>query len=350
MRLITFILVFTFSLTASAQEIFKDFFKYSTIYTSVNGGNSVSDETVYDIKTGTLLNEVVSTPYDYTLTLGIRKIQRFQYEPQTNFKDGTETSYNDAATIGRVKKGFEYLFEVDYARQQGTEFINQNHFLRYNTTKWMAKVEFLEDGFADIKYFESSQRARINSRGKLSFNVGACQRISEPYGFNPLEEWMLPNGTLHYTQLALDEGYTVNFNNPDNIEYVSPSGNVVANSVEVWEAVVVPEILANYVDGERAQLQSQWVHSVVVGFDYYKYKKNIWLHAWGNVLPYHYNDGGEFSYHNFNDGKQWLDYSAGMIFGYKINKNMGAFVEGKYNKYWDREWYNFKFGVNYKIF
>ncbi|GAH45865.1 unnamed protein product, partial [marine sediment metagenome] len=99
-----------------------------------------------------------------------------------------------------------------------------------------------------------------------------------------------------------------------------------------------------------AELESQWVHSVIIGFDYYKYKKDVWLHAWGNVLPYHYNDGGQFSYHNFNDGKQWLDYSAGMIFGYKINKNMGAFIEGKYNKYWDRKWYNFKFGVNYKIF
>ena len=76
-------------------------------------------------------------------------------------------------------------------------------------------VEYLQDGFADIKYFESSQRARINSKGNLSFNVGACQRISEPYGFNPLEEWMLPSGTLHYTQLALDEGYTVNFSDPE---------------------------------------------------------------------------------------------------------------------------------------
>ena len=57
----------------------------------------------------------------------------------------------------------------------------------------------------------------------------------------------------------------------------------------------------------------------------------------------------EYSYHNFIGG-QWLDYSGGLIFGYWFNKNLGAFIEGKYNKYWNREWHNFSFGVNYKIF
>ena len=109
-------------------------------------------------------------------------------------------------------------------------------------------------------------------------------------------------------------------------------------------------MLVNYVVAERDKLPNQWVHSLIIGFDYYTYKKNIWMHAWGNVLPYHYNDGGTYSYHNFNDGKQWYDYSGGMIFGYKVTRNLGAFVEGKYNKYWDREWYDFKFGINYKVF
>ena len=45
-----------------------------------------------------------------------------------------------------------------------------------------------------------------------------------------------------------------------------------------------------------------------------------------------------------------VDYSGGMIFGYRLNKHLGLFLEGKYNKYWNREWYNFKCGVNYVIF
>ena len=30
--------------------------------------------------------------------------------------------------------------------------------------------------------------------------------------------------------------------------------------------------------------------------------------------------------------------------------NTNSIVEGKYNKYWNREWYDFKCGVNYVIF
>ena len=41
---------------------------------------------------------------------------------------------------------------------------------------------------------------------------------------------------------------------------------------------------------------------------------------------------------------------AGLIYGIKQNKNLGYFFEGKYNKYWNREWYDFKFGINYVIF
>ena len=67
-------------------------------------------------------------------------------------------------------------------------------------------------------------------------------------------------------------------------------------------------------------------------------------------MPYHYDNGNKFSYHNFNNGEQWNDYSGGLIFGYKLNKHLGTFVEGKYNKYWNKEWYDFKFGINYVIF
>ena len=55
------------------------------------------------------------------------------------------------------------------------------------------------------------------------------------------------------------------------------------------------------------------------------------------------------SYHKFNDG-QWIDYSGGLIFGYKLNKHLGCFIEGKYNKYWNRNWHDFSVGVNYVIF
>ena len=112
--------------------------------------------------------------------------------------------------------------------------------------------------------------------------------------------------------------------------------------------VVIPNVLYDYSERKRNELENTIQHSVVLGFDFYHYTKNFWAHSWANLMPYHL-DNGIYSYEKYNDG-QWLDYSGGLIFGYKYNKNLGTFIEGKYNKYWNREWYDFKFGINYIIF
>ena len=343
--LILFLLISSF---ASAQGL-KQYFKYSTFYGAVNGGTSVSDVDVYSVTNG-LETVTVETPFDYNISLGIRKIARFGYENRANtFYDGTETSFSDAATIGKIK-GLEFLFEADIKRQEGIEYLDQNHFLRYVANKWIGKVEYLQDGFADIEYFESSQRARFKIGDKLSFNLGAAQRIAEPYGYDPLEQWMLSNGSLHYTDLAIQEGYNMNFDGLGGVEYVDPSGNVVATSKDVWESVIIPDILSNYVERKRDALPAEWNYSLVLGFDYYHYTKTFWFHSWANLLPYHYDLDTEYSYHKYNNDEQWLDYSGGLIFGYKLTKSLGIFTEGKFNKYWNREWYDFKFGINYVIF
>lgn len=328
----------------SSEAQIKKIFKFSTFYVAANGGTSISDRDVFSVSSQ-LTKEVVETPYDYSVIAGVRKIQRFQYEGSTPFKDGTESSYGDAATVGR--NPFEYLFEINYTRQEGVKYIDQNHFIRYVKPKWLVKLEYVKDGFADIEYYETTQRLRLRGNKKLSFNIGALQRISEPYGYNPLDEWLLSNNNIHYTYLAIQEGYSVDV---FASEYKDPQGNVVATSTDVWEQVVIPEVLSDYVEKKRNELPNQWVHSLVLGFDFYHYKKNWWLHSWGNLIPYHYNDGGRYSYHNFNNNEQWYDYSGGMIFGWKVNKSLGLFVENKYSKYWNRTWYDFKVGINYIIF
>jgi len=326
-----------------SQIDIKKTFKFSTFYAAVNGGTSISDVETYSVTDG-LGVETIQTPYDYNLTLGIRKIARFGYENRANtFYDGTESNYSDAATIGK-RNGTEFLFQVDYKRQEGVEYLDQHHFVRYVANDWIAKAEYLVDGFADIKYFETSQRYRRDI-GKVSFNIGAVQRLSEPYGYDPLASWKLDNGNIHYTYLALQEGYNVDVYHD---MYYNPDGEVVAFSSDVWEQIVIPKVLANYVERKRNELDNKLQHSLVVGLDYYYYNKSIWVHTWANLMPYHYNDKDEFSYHNYIDG-QWLDYSGGLIFGQKINKRLGVFAEGKYNKYWNREWYDFKMGINYII-
>ena len=343
MRYIILTILICFSTVADAQ--IKKYFKFSTFYAAVNGGTSISDVDVYSVSNG-LQTSVVRTPYDYNIAVGVRKIARFGYENRATFYDGTEDSWSDNASIGKVS-GLEFLFEADYKRQEGVEYLDQNHFIRYVNNKYILKGEYLEDGFANIKYFETSQRYRYKINSKLSFNVGAAQRLSEPYGYDPLAEWLLSNGDIHYTYLAIMEGYNVDvYAN----EYTDPSGAIVATSTEIWEAVVVPKILRDYTEKERSNLDLLLQHSLVLGFDFYHYKKDFWVHTWGNIMPYHYNDGGDYSYHKYNENTQWYDYSGGLIFGYKYNKHLGTFVEGKYNKYWNREWYDFKVGINYIIF
>ena len=340
------LILFLLPLITFSQEIdLKNTFKFSTFYGAVNGGTSISDVDIFSVTDG-LTTNTIQTPYDYNVTFGVRKIARFGYENKANtFYDGTESNYSDAATIGKIK-GLEFLSEVNYKRQEGIEYLDQHHFIRYVADKWNTKIEYLKDGFADVEYYEASQRYRHNVKKGFSINVGAAQRIAEPYGYDPLNDWRLDNGNIHYTYLAIQEGYNIDVYNSI---YTNPNGEVVATNVEVWEEVVIPQVLSNYTERKRDELDAQWNHSLVVGFDYYYYDKNYWLHSWGNLMPYHYDMGNEYSYHNYNDGEQWYDYSVGIIFGKKLSKQLGVFAEGKYNKYWNREWYDFKFGVNYII-
>ena len=318
--------------------------KFSTIYGAINGGTSISDVETFSVING-LETSTIQTPFDYTITLAVRKIARFGYENKAQtFYDGTETSWSDGACVGK-RNGLEYLFEINYKRQMGEEFVDQNHFIRWVDDKWILKGEYLEDGFADIKYFETSQRYRYKLGDKLSFNIGAVQRLSEPYGYDPLDIWRLDNGGIHYTYLALEEGYNVDVYNSI---YTDPNGEVVATSSEVWEAVVIPTALSDYTEKKRNELENIMQYSLILGFDFYHYNNDFWVHSWGNIIPYHYDDGNDYAYHKYNNG-QWYDYSGGLILGYKLNKSLGTFIEGKYNKYWNREWYDFKLGINYII-
>tara|TARA_R100001377_G_scaffold71012_2_gene46530 strand:- start:678 stop:1715 length:1038 start_codon:yes stop_codon:yes gene_type:complete len=344
MRYLLVILFSLLSFSVSSQTL-KKTFKFATFYTAFSGGNSISDNSVYSV-TNSLQTDIIETPFDYSFTAGVRKIARFGYENRANaFYNGTEKSYSDAATVGKVK-GFEFLFEADWRRQQGVNFLDQNHFVRYVAKDWVTKVEYVQDGFADVEYFEGSQRLRLSVNDRLSFNLGIAQRISEPYGYDALEEWMLSNGNLHYTTLAIQEGYTVDVSAN---EYYNSEGFLVATSADVWEQVVVPEVIDDYVFRKRSELPSQWNHSIVVGFDYYKFSKNFWMHSWASVMPYHLRVDSEYSYFEATSGDQWIDYSGGLIFGWRLNKSLGVFLEGKYNKYWNREWHDFSVGLNYVI-
>ena len=59
--------------------------KFSTFYAAVNGGTSLSDVDVFSVDNG-LSTLTIATPYDYNLTIGLRKIARFGYENKAQKK------------------------------------------------------------------------------------------------------------------------------------------------------------------------------------------------------------------------------------------------------------------------
>ena len=341
MKKLLAILLLACTIPAQAQFLEKQL-KFATFYTAVTGNNSLADVSVYSLTQPSLTEETISTPFDYTLAFGVRKIARLDYENRKNvFYNGTETSVSDAATVGNVE-GLEYLFEFDYKRQQGSKFVDQQHFLRYVHDHWIVKVEYVQDGFADLRYFEASQRYRYNIAKEFSLNVGLVQRFSEPYGFNPLDGL----STAEAVALLINEaGYDTDFSGT----WTDLNNNVVASTDEEFKLVEAPNALSEYVEQERALLPYQWNHSLVLGYDYYHYTKKFWFHSWGSVLPLHVSAQNEYSYTNFVDGNTWFDYTGGLILGWQVNKRLGLFSEGKYHKYWNRTWHDFSVGFNYRI-
>ena len=67
-----------------SQDInLKKTFKFSTFYGAINGGNSISNVDVYSVTNG-LTTTTIETPFDYSISLGVRKIARFGYENRAN--------------------------------------------------------------------------------------------------------------------------------------------------------------------------------------------------------------------------------------------------------------------------
>ena len=64
---------------------------------------------------------------------------------------------------------------------------------------------------------------------------------------------MLDNNQIHYTALALEQGYSIDVGTG---EFFDPNGDVVANDPAVWEQVVIPNVLDDYVAEKRAQLET----------------------------------------------------------------------------------------------
>ena len=172
----------------SGLEQARSLLKFSTFYAAINGGTSLSDVDVFSVDNG-LSTQTISTPYDYNFTIGLRKIARFGYENKAQtFYDGTESNYSDAATVGKVK-GVEYLFEADFKRQEGVDYIDQHHFIRYSS----------DDGCQDFDTREiEDYMVEILDGG----NCGPANKIGDIYHGERIVLYPIPTNTFFLNKRA----------------------------------------------------------------------------------------------------------------------------------------------------
>jgi hypothetical protein len=371
------------------SNLYQDFLKYGTVYGAGDISNSIeAAEPTYFLRTnpdGSLYSipDVVDNtpvyPFDYRYGFGIRKLARFNYERKPkNFYDGTENQLTFSAPTSALP-GLEYQFHFEKERWRGEDFTNYNFFIKHTGKHHIVKVQTREVGKINLNYSSAEVRGRLPIGEKFSISAGAILRGHErAYGYNPVEIWLnetdaFGNPVNQWYQLGREYGYTDIFytqtsTDPNGNEiitqdwcWVDADGNQIAHSDLDFRESVMPGLM-NRFNGEAWDLLDPWMEiAPIVGVDFYHYENRFWVHAYANyILPLHTYVAGEkeFSYLNRNNWgrggliedaelEQWSDYSFGTSLGFKINKNLGVFVEGEFSKMWDSKLYQTTFGLNY---
>ena len=390
-----------YSINVTAQEpkkslfksLYEDFLKYGTIYGAGDVSNSIeAKENVFFVRTPpgaslydipVLVDDTPDYPFDYRYGFGIRKLARFSYERKPkNFYDGTEEQLAFRAPSSALK-GLEYQIHFEKERFRGDNFDNHRIFIKHTGKYHIVKAESREVSKINLKYQSAEVRARLPIGKKFSISAGAIYRTHDrAYGYNPIEIWLnetqvYDDGNGNTFEYPLNPWYSLGFQYGYSDHYTTYTDSQTGEEVSDWiwkdengEIVAYSDLqfredvftdLMNRYNGERWDLLDSFGEvAPIVGADYYTYKGKFWLHAYANyILPHHkYVQGDkEVSYLNRNnwglgglrqdsEPEQWEDYSAGLSLGWKLNKNLGIFMEGEYSKMWDSEIFQSTVGLN----
>ena len=372
------------------KEVYKDFLKYGTVYIAGDVNNPQTEIKEYFVRTDPqdfygipeVIDQTTYHPYDYRFGFGIRKLARFGYESKPgNFWTGDADVEKQTALSAPTSavKGLEYLLHWEKERQNGDEFTNRRLFIRHTGDYHIIKLEDRESGNVGFQYSSAEVRARLPIGKKFSISAGAIYRThQQAYGYNPIEIWLNETGVDEFGQeytanpwysLGFEYGYDDWYyqsndeqgNSRADWYWTDPDGNIVAWTDTQFRDEVFGDLMNRFNNEAYAEIDAFGEVAPIVGFDFYHYKSKFWLHAYGNwILPYHkYLTGDEdVSYLNRNNwGKggliqdagleQWSDYQAGLMFGWKVSKSIGVFIEGEYTKFWDSKIYNSSVGLNF---
>ena len=356
---ILFVLIASISVYSQEKKegFLKKITKFSTFYGAYSQTNAIQDNQSFFV---TQQNELIETternPADFIWSVGWRKLANFQYEDRNKFYDGSENNVGTRSNIGNTK-GLEYLVEYSKGRQQGDKFENREAFVRYLAKWWLIKGEYKVNQLIDIDYASAEARLRIPIGKKLSLSAGVIWRESQKaYGHNPIQKylednpwWVLAYDFAGHTDLVYEminpgTGASMGY----DYQWFNQEGMLIAASDADYRNGVFEDVVNLYNEVELAKIDPHQYGSAIVGLDFYHYRKNFWLHAYGNVLPKHKLINGDSRYWYGKDGDNWVDYSAGSVFGFRWGK-LGVFTEITLQRYWDRNLKEIQVGLNYKL-
>ena len=337
-----------------------NFLKYSTFYTSVslNSPFTAQSEWDVDVENGTFIETTKENELAYNLSIGVRKLARFKYQSKgKNFYDGSEKELSDVATIGNVS-GWEYLVKYSTIREFGEEFVDTESWVRYLGDNYVVKGSYANFGRQGLEFGQVDARWKKSIGTSWNFSVGGNFRGHPAYGLFPFNDWLAGSNGQWWT-LAYDYGYSDEYWFEDmnqngiqdpgefgNYEWFDEKGELIAETDDEFYEYYYGDIINLYNEEEIDKLGYQWESSLVIGVDYYLYDRQYWVHGWASIMPI--SKGlTDYSF-TYEDGD--IDFDIGIVAGYKFNRNIGIFGEGRYLSYFGIDAYELKAGINVTIF
>tara|TARA_R110002153_G_scaffold38297_10_gene111376 strand:- start:14138 stop:15244 length:1107 start_codon:yes stop_codon:yes gene_type:complete len=365
MRYITIILLLVsqalYSQAYDTDKLYDDLFRFATFYASTSLQNPITpDESFTMDSSGTLYDVTERRKFDYNITLGIRRIARYEYDYKDDeFYDGSEQSISTASNVGAIN-GLEYNIKYNFVRDEGDVYSDNEIWVRFSQPYFMIKASYQDNQMIDLKYTDITLRGRYNL-GKFNFTAGGSYRNHPVYGYDPIADWVSQNswwGPLAYKYGYTDEHYEIH-DGHGAWKWFNPDGVKIAESDDEFYKYYYGDIVAQYNEDVLDSLGMQGEISAVVGVDFYTYEENFWMHSWLNVYPYHYGiSKHSFDYYNKHGNHhqeiginkivpKYIDFDIGLILGFKLKKNFGFFIEGQYTRFWHIPHYQFKTGINF---
>ena len=353
-KLLSILLTSAILFAEEGSNYFVDnFLKYSTFYTSVSLESPFTPAQKFSVdpNAGTFVETTEEFETSYNISFGVRKLARFKYQTKgKKFYDGSEKELSDVATIGAVS-GWEYLVKYSTIRSFGEEFIDTESWVRYLGNNFVVKAGYTNFGRQDLEFGQLDVRWRKSVGTNWNFPLGGNFRGHPAYGLFPFNDWLVDAGGAWW-QLGYEYGYTDEFYcedyyyGPCDYNWYDENGDLVAETDGEFYEYYYGDLIHQYNEEEVDKLGWQYESSVVLGVDYYLYDKKYWVHGWASIMPY---SKGLTDY-SFKYEKNDIDFDIGLVAGYKFNRSIGIFGEGRYLKYFGVDAYELKAGLNVTIF